>query len=75
MLQFYEQLCEHGIPVNSQDLARELQRISPQLNNVDVAPLCHKVLRIVKNNNITHHCVTHKAQNVHYEQCIIDDFS
>jgi hypothetical protein len=21
MLQFYEQLCEHGIPVNSQDLA------------------------------------------------------
>jgi hypothetical protein len=25
-------------------------------------------------NNVTHCCVTHKAQNVHYEQHIIDDF-
>jgi phage-related baseplate assembly protein len=61
MLQFYEQLHEHGIPVSSQVLAIVLQRISPQLNNVDVAPLQRQVLRIMKYNNINHCCVTHKA--------------
>jgi hypothetical protein len=28
----------------------------------------------MKKNNITHHCVTHKAQNIHYEQHLIDNF-
>jgi hypothetical protein len=74
MLQFYEQLHECGIPVSSQVLARELQRISPQLNNADVAALCRQVLRIMKKNNVTHYCITHEAQNIHYEQHIIDDF-
>jgi hypothetical protein len=60
--------------VSSELLAIELQRMSPKLNHVDVPALCHQVLCIMKNNNITHRCVTHKAQNVHYEQCIIDDF-
>ncbi len=60
--------------MSSQFLAIDLQRISPQPNNVDDAPLCCHVLCIMKNNNFTHCCVTHKAQNAHYEQRIIDDF-
>jgi len=28
---------------------------------------------MMKNNNITHQCVTHKAKNIHFEQPIIDD--
>jgi hypothetical protein len=40
ILQFYEQLHEHGIPVCSQLLAIELQRFSPQLNQLSVAINC-----------------------------------
>jgi ATP/maltotriose-dependent transcriptional regulator MalT len=29
---------------------------------------------MMKNNNITHQCVMHKAQNIHFEQPIIEDF-
>jgi len=75
ILDFYEQLRERGIPVDSQLLAIELQRFSPQLNQVSIVILRRRVLRVMKKNNITHRCVTHKAQNIHYEQPIIDDFT
>ena len=75
ILDFYEQLHERGIPVDSQLLAIELQRFSPQLNQVSIVILRRRVLRVMKKNNITHRCVTHKAQNIHYEQPIIDDFT
>jgi hypothetical protein len=75
ILDFYEQLHEHGIPVSSQLLAIVLQWFSPQLNQVSVVILqCH-VLHMMKNNNITHQCVTHKAQNIHFEQPITVDFT
>jgi hypothetical protein len=74
MLEYFEQLRELGIPVSSQLLAIELQRISPELYHVDLAVLRRRVLIIMKKNNITHRCVTHKAQNIHFEQHIIDDF-
>jgi hypothetical protein len=73
MLESFEQRHECGLPVSSQLLAIELQRMSLELYHVDVATLCRRVLRIMK-KNISHCCVTHKAQNVHYEQHIIDDF-
>jgi hypothetical protein len=38
ILDFYEQLCERGIPVNSQLLTIELRRFSPQLNCNSTAP-------------------------------------
>jgi hypothetical protein len=71
ILDFYEQLHERGIPVNSQLLAIELQRFSPQLNQVSIVILRRCVLRMMKNNNILHQCVMHKAQNIHFEQPII----
>jgi len=74
ILDFYHQLRERGIPVSALVLAIELQRVSPQLNHVAVEVLRRRVLRIMKKNNITHRCVTHKAQNIHYEQQIIDNF-
>jgi hypothetical protein len=75
ILDFYEQLHEHGIPVSSQLLAIVLQWFSPQLNQVSVVILqCH-VLHMMKNNNITRQCVTHKAQNIHFEQPITVDFT
>jgi hypothetical protein len=75
ILDFYEQLRERGIPVNSQLLTNELQRFSPQLNQVSVVILRRRVLCVMKNNNITHRCVMHKAQNIHFEQPIMDDFT
>ncbi len=52
MLQFYEQLHERGIPVSSQLLAIELQRLSPKLNHVDVATLRLQVLCIMKKTTL-----------------------
>jgi transposase-like protein len=75
IIQCYEQLRERGIPVSSQLLAIELQRFSPELNEVSVTNLRRRVLRLMKKNNVTHRCVTHKAQNIHFEQPIIVDFT
>ncbi len=75
IIQFFEQLRERGISVCSQLLAIELQRFSPQLNQLSVAFLCHCVLHLMKRNNVSHWCVTHKAQNIHFEQPIIVDFT
>jgi hypothetical protein len=44
ILDFYEQLHECGIPVNSQLLAIKLQRFSPQLNQVSIVILWRRVL-------------------------------
>jgi L-2-hydroxyglutarate oxidase LhgO len=49
IMEFYKQLWKHGLPMSSQLLAIELQRVSPQLNHVDIAVLCHHVLCIMKN--------------------------
>jgi hypothetical protein len=49
IMEFYKQLWEHGLRVSSKLLAIELQRVSPQLNHVDKAVLCHHVLCIMKN--------------------------
>jgi hypothetical protein len=75
IIQVYEQLCECGIAVCSRLLAIELQRFSPQLNQLSLAILRRHVLCLMKRNNITHQCVTHKAQNIHVEQPIIVDFT
>jgi len=45
-------------------LAIELLRIAPQINDVDVSVVRRRVLRVMKNNFVTHRCITHKAQNI-----------
>jgi len=74
IIEYYEQLRDRGIPVSGQSLAIELLRIAPQFNNVDISVVCRRVLHVMKNNFVTHCCITHKAQNIRYHQPIIDDF-
>jgi hypothetical protein len=39
IIEYYEQLQDHGIPVSSQSLAIELLRVTPQMNNVAISVL------------------------------------
>jgi transposase-like protein len=55
IIEYYEQLRERGIPVSGQSLAIELLRIAPQINDVDVSVVRRRVLRVMKNNFVTHH--------------------
>jgi hypothetical protein len=64
ILDFYEQLDECGIPVNSQLLGIALQRFSPQLNQVSVVILQHRVLCMMKNNK--YHALMCYAQGTKY---------
>jgi transposase-like protein len=74
IIEYYEQLRERGIPVSSQTLAIELLRVAPEFNDVDVSVIRRRVLRVMKNVYVTHRSITHKAQNIRYQQPVINDF-
>ncbi len=55
-------------------LAIELIHNDAQLIDVGVPVLRHRILRILRNQHLTHRCITHKAQNIRFHEPVINDW-
>jgi hypothetical protein len=74
MIPYLEELCQQGIPVSAQILAIGLLCLDPEMMELQLEVIRWQILRFLKKQHMMHCVVTHKAQNIHFHEHIMNNW-
>jgi hypothetical protein len=74
MMPYLEELCQRGIPLSAQILAIEMLCLDPEMLELGLEVIRQRILRFLRKHHMTHHVVTHKAQNIRFHEHIMNDW-